>query len=67
MEKEQNLINNENSFDTSNVKIYKENGSVIRVKREFSYGGTNILEQVICLLLDLMEKENKQETQISSN
>lgn len=44
----------------SNVKVYKENGCTFIVRREFEKGGTSILEQIIALLLDLMEKQTEQ-------
>ncbi|MBP3619212.1 MAG: hypothetical protein IKA31_03965 [Clostridia bacterium] len=57
--KETNKI--EQPLSEENVKIYRIDGSVVRVKREFSHGGTNILERVMCLLLDILEQENQKE------
>ena len=39
-----------------NVKTYQEGGCIFIVRREFEKGGTSILEQILALLLDLMEK-----------
>lgn len=41
-----------------NVRVYETNGSIVRVKREFAKGGTNILEQIIYLLLNYMDIED---------
>lgn len=40
-----------------NVKVYVEGGCTFIIKREFEKGGTTILEQMLSLLLDIMEKK----------
>lgn len=47
-----------------NVRVYKTNGSIVRVKREFEKGGSNILEQVIYLLLNYMDIEESKKGEI---
>lgn len=44
--------------DDENVRVYKTNGSIVRVKREFAKGGSSILEQVIYLLLNYMDTKD---------
>ena len=52
----------ENKSNEPNVRVYVENGCTFKVKREFEKGGTTVLEQVISLLLDIMEKREKELT-----
>lgn len=46
-------------METNNkyTKEYIQNGSVFLVRREFENCGTSLLEQVVSMLLDLMEKQ----------
>lgn len=42
-----------------NAITYEQDGCVFVVHREFTKGGTSILEQVIAMLIDLMEKSEQ--------
>jgi len=42
-----------------NIRVYEENGCTFTVKRKFESGGTSILEQLLCMLLDMMEREEQ--------
>jgi|GEM_PF-6506881 len=42
-----------------NIRVYEENGCTFTVKRKFESGGTSILEQLLCMLLDMMETEEQ--------
>lgn len=44
-------------LEKKNIKVYEENGCTFTVRREFESGGTSILEQLLCLLLDMMDKQ----------
>lgn len=54
------MEDNKEIENSSNVKMYQENGCTFIVRREFEKGGASILEQVVAFLLDLMEKQKQQ-------
>ena len=45
----------------NDIRVYEENGCTFTVRREFESGGTSILEQLLCLLLDMMEKQQMED------
>jgi len=46
--------------EKKNIRVYEENGCTFTIRREFESGGTSILEQLLSLLLDIMEQQEKQ-------
>jgi len=48
-------------IETSPVqKVYKIGNNIYKVRREFTVGGSTILEQTVSMLLDEMEKRKEE-------
>lgn len=60
MEKDNNTVCEADTKEP-NVRVYEIKGCTFKVRREFEQGGTTILEQIISLLLDIMEKQEQED------
>ena len=62
-DKKENLVEN---TDPPIAKTYQVEGCTVIVRRKFEKGGAGILEQVVSLLLDILErKEMEEQTDIN--
>ena len=62
MEEIKEIIKNDND-EIQVSKVYLIDNTQVTVRRKFEKGGSTILEQVVSLLLDLMEKQSKSLTE----
>lgn len=56
MEKK-NFVELKNIKKQENVHVYKQGKSTITVHREFCDNGSKVLEQVVSILLDMLDKQ----------
>lgn len=52
---------NNNDQNQDNLRIIEIDGNIFMIKREFARSGRTVLDGIICMLLDKMEEQEKNE------